>query len=244
MMTRRKRVTKNIWAMPDAIHKFPSTPHLFRLGQADVRDDKVLTPDEARSFLSGPVVVEEKVDGANLGLSFDSDGTLRFQNRGNWLEGKFTGQWERLRGWASKCEPQLREILPVHHVLFGEWCFATHSIHYDQLPDWFLVFDVFDATVEKFWNTTRRNSLAAAAKLSVVPKVAQGVFKREEIEDMLDGRSDFSDGVREGLYFRRENEKWLLKRAKLVRPGFTQAISEHWSRQVITPNKIGRPLPH
>jgi hypothetical protein len=230
--------------MHDALHKFPSTPHLFWLGPAEVRDDKVLTLAEARSFLSGLVVVEEKVDGANLGLSFDTGGTLRFQNRGNWLAGKLTGQWERLRGWAAQHEARLRENLPAHHVLFGEWCFAAHSIHYDQLPDWFVVFDVFDPTAGKFWNTARRNSLAAAAKLPVVPKVAQGIFKREEIEEMLDGRSDFRDGVREGLYFRREDETWLLKRTKLVRPDFTQAISEHWSRQAITPNEIGRPVPH
>lgn len=229
--------------MPDAPHKFPSTPHLFWLGQDEVRNDKVFTAAEADSFLSKPVVVEEKIDGANLGLSFDTRGRLRLQNRASWLEGKLSGQWQRLREWVAKNESPLREILPPGHVLFGEWCFAMHSIHYDQLPDWFLAFDVFDPALGKFWSSSRRNSLAAAAKVYVVPRVTQGVFSRAKIEDLLNGKSSFSDSACEGLYFRHEDEKWLLRRAKLVRSGFTQAISEHWSRQPLIPNAISRKAP-
>jgi hypothetical protein len=109
-------------AMSDVLHKFPSTPHLLWLGKNPVRDDKVMTREEAVEFLSHPIVVEEKVDGANLGISVGTDGGLRFQNRGNWLAGKLTGQWERLRGWAARHETEIREVLPSSHVLFGEWC--------------------------------------------------------------------------------------------------------------------------
>lgn len=224
--------------MNEVLHKFPSTPHLAWSGSDKVRDDKVMTPAEVRSFLSGAVVVEEKVDGANLGLSFDQTGALRFQNRGNWLEGKLTGQWEGLRGWAAKHESRLQNVLPANHVLFGEWCHATHSVRYDHLPDWFLVFDVFDEILGKFWNTARRNALAAAANCSLVPEVARGVFKLEKLEAMLDGRSDCGNSVREGLYLRREDDAWLKSRAKLVRPDFTQAILGHWSRRVTVSNTI------
>ncbi len=230
--------------MDDALHKFPSTPHLFWLGNSVVRDDKVLQPAEAQSFLSQAIVVEEKVDGANLGISFDANGKLRFQNRGNWLEGRLTGQWERLRGWSAQHEVLIRDTLPVHHVLFGEWCFATHSINYNRLPDWFLVFDVFDSKSGKFWSTARRDLLAAAANLSVVPKLAQGVLKCLELESMLLGRSEFGEDAREGLYLRCEDEKRLLSRSKLVRSGFVQAISDHWFRRGVTSNSIVRPTPH
>ena len=53
-------------------YRFPHTPHLAWLGSAPPRDDKVLTPQEAKSFLSADVLVEEKVDGANLGFSVDA----------------------------------------------------------------------------------------------------------------------------------------------------------------------------
>ncbi|HMM73809.1 MAG TPA: RNA ligase family protein, partial [Rhodocyclaceae bacterium] len=62
--------------------RFPHTPHLAWLGPDAPRDDKVLAPAEARALLSGEVVVEEKLDGANLGLSLAPDGSLRAQNRG------------------------------------------------------------------------------------------------------------------------------------------------------------------
>ena len=50
--------------------RFPTTPHLAWLGGgATPREDKVLTPTEAAELLAGEVVVEEKLDGANLGWS-------------------------------------------------------------------------------------------------------------------------------------------------------------------------------
>ena len=45
--------------------RFPHTPHLAWLGPGQPRDDKVLSPIETRAFLTGDVVVEEKVDGAS-----------------------------------------------------------------------------------------------------------------------------------------------------------------------------------
>jgi len=98
--------------MREVLHKYPSTQHLAWLGRENVRDDKVLTPAEVRSFLSESAVVEEKVDGANLGLSFGKAGELRFQNRGNWLARKLTRQWESLRVWAADHEAGLRNNLP------------------------------------------------------------------------------------------------------------------------------------
>jgi hypothetical protein len=211
------------------------------LGNHKVRNDKVLKPDEARSLMSQTSVVEEKIDGANLGVSFDKSGKMLFQNRGNWLTGKLVAQWHGLRGWAAKHEVLLRSKLPANHVLFGEWCFAKHSIYYDCLPDWFLVFDVFDAGVGKFWDSARRNSLAESAELAVVPQVERGVFSLEKLLALLQTKSRFSNVQCEGLYLRRE-QNWLEERAKIVRPEFSQAIADHWSRQSVTGNKLCRPM--
>ena len=52
--------------------KFPTTPHLTILGTGKVREDKVLTQLERDYFLEHKLTVEEKIDGANLGISFDS----------------------------------------------------------------------------------------------------------------------------------------------------------------------------
>lgn len=67
--------------MSEDFFKFPSTPHLVILGANVVRDDKVMSERECDEFLRHELVVEEKVDGANLGIAFDSSGNLRTQNR-------------------------------------------------------------------------------------------------------------------------------------------------------------------
>lgn len=228
--------------MAETIHKFPSTPHLAWPGGDNGRDDKVLTPSETRAFLSGPILVEEKIDGANLGISLDQEGRIRFQNRGNWLQGQLTGQWARLRGWMAEHEPQVRKFLPQNHILFGEWCYAMHSIRYDNLPDWFLAFDVYDTNIRRFWSLARRNSLASAANLATVPIVSSGAFTKAEVITLLNSPSAFANGPCEGLYLRQEEGEWLEKRAKIVRSEFTQGIAEHWSRKTIVPNKIREAL--
>lgn len=42
----------------------------------------------------------------------------------------------------------------------------------------------------------------------------------------------------EGLVVRRESDGATTGRAKLVRPSFVQAISEHWSRGALRPNHL------
>src|SRR5690606_8447222 len=107
------------------------------------------TRDSVSDLLSQPLEIEEKVDGANLGISFDECGAIRFQNRGNWLQGRLTGQWKGLRGWAARHLSSLRDRLPPDHVLFGEWCYAKHTVPYDRLPDWFVGFDVYDPAARR-----------------------------------------------------------------------------------------------
>lgn len=71
--------------------RFPHTPHLAWIGTDAPRDDKVLDLAEATSLLAGYVLVEEKLDGANLGLSLANDGRLRVQNRGSTCRSRTLG---------------------------------------------------------------------------------------------------------------------------------------------------------
>lgn len=49
--------------------KFPSTKHIMLPDDENARRDKVLGSDEIKEFLSNQITIEEKVDGANLGIS-------------------------------------------------------------------------------------------------------------------------------------------------------------------------------
>ena len=65
--------------------KFPRTPHIFVIPGLNIRDDKVLSDQECVAFLNNTIRLEEKIDGANIGISLSQDGELLIQNRGNYI---------------------------------------------------------------------------------------------------------------------------------------------------------------
>ncbi len=218
--------------------RFPHTPHLAWLGEGAPRQDKVLTADEARALLAQPVVVEEKIDGANLGFSVSPDGELRMQNRGDYLRAEhLPPQFRTLSGWLAPRAVRLADALWPDLMLFGEWCYAVHSVRYDRLPDWFVGFDVYDRAAGRFWSADRRNALLAALGLASVPEIGRGRFTVEALVAKL-AHSAFGDVPAEGLYVRVEDAEWLRDRAKLVRAEFVQAIDEHWSRRALESNRL------
>lgn len=223
--------------MSDDFFKFPSTPHLATLPGVEIRDDKVLSEIERDEFLQHDLVVEEKVDGANLGVSFDSDGNIRAQNRGSFLHLPGSGQWKKLDQWLLHRTDSFFEYLCDRYILFGEWCYAQHSVFYDHLPDWFLGFDLYDKQVGRFLSTNRRNELFRKMCIAQVPVIARGRFTYPELKKLLSG-SKFTNQPAEGLYLRFDKGDWLAQRAKLVRPEFIQSVEQHWSRSAIKPNRL------
>ncbi|MHB8909876.1 MAG: RNA ligase family protein [Syntrophales bacterium] len=223
--------------MRDDFFKFPSTPHLALLGDVAVRGDKVMSNVEMKTFLQHELVVEEKVDGANLGISFDSGGNIRAQNRGAYLHLPSTGQWKKLYRWLMPRIDVLFEQLIDRYILFGEWCYAQHSTFYDRLPDWFLGFDIYDKKSGRFLSCSRRDKAFRAIGISQVPKVDHGRFTFEELRKLL-SKSQLSNKPAEGLYFRIDQGDWLVQRAKLVRVAFIQSIEHHWLHSVMKSNKL------
>lgn len=221
--------------------RFPQTPHLTWLGPDSPRADKVMTPEEAGDLLRDPVIIEEKLDGANLGLSLGAEG-IRAQNRGSYLELPFVGQFARLGDWLALHEDALGAVLEEGQILFGEWCAARHSLYYDHLPDWFIAFDLYDQREQAFWSRARRDALCAEIGLASVPVFYQGKTTLNSVISRLEiSKSRFSDSTPEGFVIRRDAADWLQARAKLVQPQFVQCMEQHWSQRVIEWNRV-RPL--
>lgn len=219
--------------------RFPHTPLLAWLGEGSPREDKVLSPNEVAALLAGDVVVEEKLDGANVGLSLAPDGSLRAQNRGQYLAEPHAGQFARLPAWLAQHDEGLRTVLTPNLILFGEWCAARHSLDYGALPDWFLLFDVYDRNARRFWSSPRRNALINSAGLVTVPTVVHGKTTLTALKQLVTTKqSDYRQGPMEGIVVRRESADWCAARAKLVRPDFTQAIDTHWRKRAIEWNRV------
>ncbi len=186
--------------------KFPRTKHLFDAGGSGVsRDDLLMDSGEEAAFYSGggsgkpkgkqkrkgtgvTVAIEEKVDGANLGISLDPDSLrLRVQNRSHFVDSKSHRQFSTIDSWLDQHSEGLYQILnsdPVgRYILFGEWLYAKHSILYTRLPDYFLAFDIYDTKEGKFLSLRERNKKLEDTGICSVRLIA---------EDVLTGRDDVS----------------------------------------------------
>ena len=196
-----------------------------------------MTASERNEFLSQELVVEEKIDGANLGISFDSDGNIRAQNRGVYLELSGIGQWKKLWEWLTPKTETFFEHLFDRYILFGEWCNARHTVFYDRLPDWFLGFDVYNRETGRFFSCARRDKLFRKIGIYPVPTFKCGYFTLPELSKIL-SKSKLGDHPAEGIYLRFNSGIWLVQRAKLVCPAFVQSVEQHWSRKDFEPNRL------
>lgn len=217
--------------------KFPSTPHLLFNPDQLGREDKLLSAEDKELLLSSEITIEEKIDGANLGISFSSNGDVLFQNRGHYVTSPYVGQWEQLPKWFAIYQDKLFDVLEDSYILFGEWCYAKHSVYYPSLPNWFIAFDVFDIKAQKFLSVRRRNDMVDRIGLPIVPLIKYGRLSLSDIPNLLQ-KSAYGDALCEGLYFRLDKNGWLSLRAKYVRETFSQAIEQHWSKRPIQRNNV------
>lgn len=144
------------------IKKYPRTSHVrgsrFQHGDHDM--EAVPWEELAGKHL----VVEEKMDGANCGVSFSPDGELLLQSRGHYLRGgPREKHFNMLKQWSSVHEDALFSMLEDRYVMYGEWMFAKHTYFYDALPHYFMEFDVLDTRTGEFLDTPSRGKLLGHA---------------------------------------------------------------------------------
>jgi len=152
-------------------YKFPKTPHVA--GSSTVDDDEVLPASQlssAGTTFPGAerVVIQEKVDGANVGVHFEEQWSPLIQKRGGLVATNEKPQYSVFRDWVFARLELLWDILGSKYVLFGEWLWNKHAIGYDKLPDYLVVFDVFDKVTKEFLAFARVEALIAN-RLPLVP---------------------------------------------------------------------------
>jgi hypothetical protein len=246
----------------EPIFKYPRTRHVEGSGlQADDDSDTVPFAQFAGRFL----VVEEKMDGANCGLSFDVNGRLRLQSRGHFLAGgPRERQFELLKSWAARYAADLWDVLADRYVLYGEWLYGKHSIFYTDLPHFLLEFDLYDTQEDVFLSTERRRGLLRAAPfIASVHVLHEGRLPSLAALAALVGPSRFiapdhraqlaaaadahgldgeqvlretdPSGLMEGLYIKVEQDGAVAARYKYVRPGFLQTVLDSGSHWMDRP---------
>ena len=248
--------------MQPILKKYPRTRHLetsrFQHGDHDM--EAVAFADVRGQFL----VVEEKMDGANSGVSFDEQGRLLLQSRGHYLAG---GPRERhfdlFKQWANSHAEDLYLALGERYIMYGEWLYAKHTCFYDRLPHYFMEFDIHDREADLFLSTARRRTMLAGLpvvsvavlwegrpqRLTEVTKlVAPSLFKSPQWRERLVeagaaagvpaaqvlAETDGHDAM-EGIYIKVEDDDRVLDRLKWVRPSFLSSLAESGSHWLDRP---------
>lgn len=170
--------------------KYPRTSHVrgsrFQHGDHDME----AVPFEG---LAGKhLVVEEKVDGANCGISFSEDGELLLQSRGHYLRG---GPREKhfnlLKQWSACHQEAFYCALGSRYVMYGEWLYAKHTYFYDALPHYFMEFDVLDTQTNEFLSTPERRKLLVQCPVTPVLVLYEGIVKSQQDLAKMIVRSNF-----------------------------------------------------
>lgn len=229
--------------------KFARTFHLPLEPNAS-RDD-LIAPESSLKILKDPtLVIEEKVDGANVGITIH-EGQPLVRNR-NYILNKGYGrkdtpakkQYAPLWNWfysnAYKFL-ELEKFLGFTPSVYGEWLYARHTIEYDRLPDFFIAYDIYNPDERKWLAPDRYRVALQEAGFFVVPKLAWGPVSTDELKMLRDERSEFSTiSQREGLYLKTATGPYGLEycgtRLKMVRNAFI--TDDHWNNKTLVSNTV------
>jgi hypothetical protein len=246
----------------DAFFRYPRTRHIEGSAFQDGDYDLDAVPFE--QIKGRHIVIEEKVDGSQVGISFSNELNSLLQSRGHYLTGgPREKQFELLKQWFSVHSDALLNVLEDKYVMYGEWLYAKHTVFYDNLPHYFMEFDIFDKEAKQFLDTHRRFELLK--KLPIVPVLVLWEGEVNKIEDItiwlglsffktdrcndvlveyckthgLDAekvmKETSSSRLMEGLYIKVEEDGIVKERYKYVRGDFLQAIKDSDSHWLSRP---------
>jgi len=166
--------------MTESMLKYPRTHHIqgsrFQPGDEDLKSVPL------SQIQDRPLVIEEKMDGANSGISFSKTGELLLQSRGHFL---FGGHREKhfnlFKQWAGALQDRLYGVLKDRYVMYGEWLYAKHTVFYNNLPHYFMEFDILDKSNGRFLDTQTRKK-----KLKDLPIASVSVLNEGSVKSVLD----------------------------------------------------------
>lgn len=195
---------------------YPRTPYLWASGSS-THGDRVLAPAEIPDWLLHPVVVEEKLDGANVSIWWEQN-QLQVASRGGPDAMDRGGQLGPLRSRVNAGYGQFRPLLENGLVLYAEWLWLTHTVRYDQLADHLVVLDFWHPD-KGFVPLRERDRMSHVHELVVPPRLFTGVLGSADAVIRLMGRSRFGSELMEGVVLRKDDGQ----RSKVLRPGFVRA---------------------
>jgi hypothetical protein len=211
--------------------KYVKYPRTFFVpwGDKTTKDDKVLKDD--RNFVGQEVVVTVKMDGENTTMYNDFIHARSINSGNHPTRSKVKELWAQQICWQLSNDERI----------CGENLYAKHSIHYTDLPSYFMVFSWWENNVCLSWEETEFN--CEVLGLETVPVMYKGIYSPRIIQEMYE--QEWKGKNCEGYVIRLAKEftygGFRKSIMKYVDPIFRQQVNEshgHWISKKITPNEV------
>lgn len=202
--------------------KYNRTFHL-RGSPGATNDDKIAS--DISSMLNVPVIITEKLDGENTGLTRDG---VYARSHETFTTSPWTFEIRQMHN-------MLKSGISEGVTIFGEGMEAIHSIEYTNLMSYFYMFGVRDNETWLSWDDVEE--YAFMFDLPTAPVLFKGIFHTEKelynvIHDLMKHDSVLG-GEREGVVIRKasafEDSNFSLSVMKWVRANHV-TTDKHWSR--------------
>ena len=235
-MNTKKRLKNLRNISPD----YPRIPHLDKAISNMTHDDIQL-----ESNIEFPLTgwVQEKIDGANMGVSWTSGPVLR--NRNNILKKGYIKketpaklQFRPAWNWIHEHGKEIREISNVIMspiTIYGEWMYAKHSIEYNKLPDLFMAYDIYSVEDDKFLAPDVVDELLSKTSIKYIKPRLVTFNNINEIVEYSEKASEYRNGIREGIVIKISKGRFVDKTFKIVNRHFVRR--EDFNEELVK-NKI------
>lgn len=212
--------------------KYPRSFHL-PWSPGGTSDDKRL--HDVSRLVGVELVVTEKADGSNL--TYTRTSVFSRSHSGPPGHPSFD--------LAKATHGRIAHMISEGISVFCEYCYAVHSIAYQSLPEYSLVFGVRDDLAGLWWDWDMVAAQAADLGLPTVPVVFRGTVTSEAelqtLTERLAREPSALGGQREGVVVRPASgfadADFSKSLGKWVRKDHVQT-DEHWMHQAITPQKL------
>lgn len=212
------------------IHSYPS---VFAIGHKMITD-----------LFSGPVVIEEKVDGSQFSMSVDETG-LSCRSKGQDI---IPDAPEKMFGRAVATAVALRDLLKPGWVYRCEYLQKPkhNTLAYDRVPSKHLI--VFDIATpgEQYMTPFDKRAEAERLGLECVPVLREGVINGpDELKSLLETVSVLGGAKVEGVVVKNYNVFTAEKKVaigKYVSEAFKEVHKGEWRKSNPTPTDVTEQL--
>ena len=143
------------------------------------------------------------------------------------------------RNWLKALHGKIKHELPDNFIICGENCFAEHSIHYDNLPTYFFVFNIWEKGRRLQWDDMVE--YCNMLELQTVPVLWRGIWNEEKIKELA---NTLNPKTQEGFVIQVTRSivasEWKKCSTKYVRKGHVQTDDKLWMLKPVVPNGLAK----